>query len=373
MAASIAQAGASQAASSTSLPPANPNTPNASNPPIAEMQGLTENTVPQNVRVGFSAKGLSGLDRDMLKKRALEESDPSSKVKVEDDFVNVEPPKKMGRLKGLGLGLLTGLAHGEPGNANNILGSAIGGGTLGAVKPHGVQEILRKDEIAQTDNDINKGLKQEGEVARLSVLQAKPQQDAAELAQKSQYDIERLNIERDKAAGLINDQEANRREREADRRSRKEIAAQNRESSEKIAGMPARARPASEQKPDTSGPQADAKYKKAEEYWAEATRKEQEAEKIATTYEKDGTTYVDEGASARQKALRDEVADLKQRTRKLQEEGDSLKAKARSAPTASGYSGRTMSKANLERYAKDKGLTVEAARAQVENQGVRVQ
>lgn len=37
------------------------------------------------------------------------------------------------------------------------------------------------------------------------------------------------------------------------------------------------------------------------------------------------------------------------------------------------YAGRTMSRANLARYAKDKGLSVEEARKQVEAQGVRVQ
>jgi hypothetical protein len=231
------------------LPPPNPNLPEAPQP-IASEPGKSTNTEPQNVRVGFSAKGLSGLDRDMLKKRALEESDPSSRVKAEDEFVNIEPPKKMGRLKGLGLGILTGLAHGDPNNPNNILGSAIGGGALGAVKPHGVQEILRKDELAQTNSDIDRGLKQEEEKARLTGMQLKPQIDAAELAQKSQYDIERLNIERAKAAGLIGEQEARRQEREADRRERerhnKELERHN------LATEDIQRNPPSREKSDTS-------------------------------------------------------------------------------------------------------------------------
>ena len=41
--------------------------------------------------------------------------------------------------------------------------------------------------------------------------------------------------------------------------------------------------------------------------------------------------------------------------------------------TTQPYAGRTMTQANLERYAKDKGLSVEEARKQVELQGVRVQ
>jgi hypothetical protein len=40
---------------------------------------------------------------------------------------------------------------------------------------------------------------------------------------------------------------------------------------------------------------------------------------------------------------------------------------------AQSYAGRTMSRANLERYAKDNGLSVEDAQKQVEAQGVRVQ
>jgi hypothetical protein len=46
------------------------------------------------------------------------------------------------------------------------------------------------------------------------------------------------------------------------------------------------------------------------------------------------------------------------------------------APASTGgqsYAGRTMTRANLERYAKDKGLTVEEAQKQVEAQGVKVQ
>lgn len=44
------------------------------------------------------------------------------------------------------------------------------------------------------------------------------------------------------------------------------------------------------------------------------------------------------------------------------------------APTATQpYAGRTMSRANLEKYARDKGLSVEEAQKQVEAQGVRVQ
>ncbi|MBA2526960.1 MAG: hypothetical protein H0V18_14435 [Pyrinomonadaceae bacterium] len=42
-------------------------------------------------------------------------------------------------------------------------------------------------------------------------------------------------------------------------------------------------------------------------------------------------------------------------------------------PTRTPYTGRTMSAANLQRYARDKGLTPEQARAEVESQGIRVQ
>ena len=41
--------------------------------------------------------------------------------------------------------------------------------------------------------------------------------------------------------------------------------------------------------------------------------------------------------------------------------------------TAQPYAGRTMSQANLARYAKDKGISEDEARRQVEAQGVRVQ
>lgn len=50
------------------------------------------------------------------------------------------------------------------------------------------------------------------------------------------------------------------------------------------------------------------------------------------------------------------------------------KQKGTSQPTSqSAYAGRTMSQSNLQRYAKDKGLSIDQAKAEVEAQGVRVQ
>jgi hypothetical protein len=47
--------------------------------------------------------------------------------------------------------------------------------------------------------------------------------------------------------------------------------------------------------------------------------------------------------------------------------------KAALGQRAGSYSGRTMSRADLQRYANDKGLSVEQAKSEVESQGVRVQ
>jgi hypothetical protein len=80
-------------------------------------------------------------------------------------------------------------------------------------------------------------------------------------------------------------------------------------------------------KPDVGVEDADAKYKKAEGYWDDALRLEKEASQIVT---KDALGYDDPSAIARQRTLLDEAANLKSRTRTLQEQGDALKIKAKS-------------------------------------------
>lgn len=80
-----------------------------------------------------------------------------------------------------------------------------------------------------------------------------------------------------------------------------------------------------------------------------------------------------------------QIEDLRKQRQQLLNEandwrvkGDAARAEGESIPEATTtpsakYSGRTMSQANLERYAKDKGISIEEARKKVEGMGVRIQ
>lgn len=235
-----------------------------------ELEGQ-QSDVPTNVRVGFGAGGLHGVDRDMLKRQAQQEADPESKVTDTGDFIDIAPPRGVnekpphGLLSRLGRGASIGLASGDPDNPNSILGSLIGS-TLGSVSPRGAAKIERKYDIGQTENDITRGLKLEQEQSQLGGMRALETQRGAqpglaqqEIDRKAQYDNERLRIEEDRVHGLLTKAEADSKNRELDRKSREDVARLNRENQKAIAGMPARSRPPGE-KDDVKGP----KYRAAQ-------------------------------------------------------------------------------------------------------------
>ena len=155
------------------LPPANVNIPTDVPPPMPTgtvSEGTPNPDIgPPPPRVGYSLSGLTGVDRLLERRKAMESADPESNIRETGDFIKVEDkkPRKgfLGHLKALGEGALVGLASGDPDNPNNILGSAIGGGTLGAVSPRGEKKLLRKFEMSALDNDIARGLKLEQEGA----------------------------------------------------------------------------------------------------------------------------------------------------------------------------------------------------------------
>jgi hypothetical protein len=74
-----------------------------------------------------------------------------------------------------------------------------------------------------------------------------------------------------------------------------------------------------------------------------------------------------------QRKLREQAATWRAEGDKERAAGEAIPVRAAAQPTQQPYAGRTMTRANLERYAKDKGLTVEQAQKQVESQGVRIQ
>lgn len=123
-----------------------PPTPNQPPPP------------PTAPRIGYSTAGLSGVDRLMQRRRALEEADPESRV---TDSGEILPPEKTGRFKGAGYGLSSAVNQLNPERPMFALGQLLGGGIKGLVAPRSAAKSQRQIDIASLDNDIARGLKLE--------------------------------------------------------------------------------------------------------------------------------------------------------------------------------------------------------------------
>lgn len=193
------------------------------------LSDISEGTETRPWRAGYGAKGLVGVDRDILKRKVMDEAPPESPIQDRGDTIGygtVQPAHKS-TLRRIGEGILTGLASGAGHEPNEILGMAIGGGTASGVNPREGAEIERRFEMGKLDNDIARGLKMEGSQAELSGMKAlESQRQAAPEIAKKKFEAEAAHqlameqIERDKAAGLITQKEAEQREREATRKER---------------------------------------------------------------------------------------------------------------------------------------------------------
>lgn len=359
------------------LTPPEPATPNLD---ITGPVQPSESTSPSSKRVSFSSLGgLTGVGRLLEQRRITEAADPTSDVRIRGDNVDVTPPRMEGvnglsRWRGLGQGLKVAAQGIDPDRPMFSLGALLGGGISGLASPRSAAKESRKLDLARLDNDIARGLKLEQEQAQLGGLEAlrrqrelEPGLKAAELEQEREIANAKLEIERQKAAGEITQKEADRQQRELDRRSREGIAEANRASREKIAAS------------RTSG--ADTREAKAaaaqQEYDSllveeEAARQEKDrAYGVLDQMRKSGQPKEDiaqaeDAAKAADKNYQSYAEKKREAQRRIRENQVS-------APAAQPYAGRTMSQANLERYAKDKGLSIEEARRQVETQGVRVQ
>lgn len=341
------------------------------------------------VRIGYSTAGLTGVDKLIEKRKALEDASPESNVNVTSDFTEIEPPKHRhgikGRLKSIGEGVLTGLAMADPDNPNAILGSAIGGGGLGAVSPRGEAKLHRRFETLSTDNDIARGLKLEQEQAQIGGLQAlrhqrelEPQIQAAKLDQERELANQKLEIERQKAAGLITKNEADRQQRELDRQSREKTNAASNEARIEAARISAGGRTNSNDVRQRKGEAAQAEL----EQLVSDEQKAGEEKNRAYDYLTQLKTAV--GLDGKPAIAKEDIAEATRAAEEANKVYQSFAEKKRDAqtrvrentlstPSTSAYSGRTMSQANLQKYATDKGISVDEARKTVEAQGVRIQ
>jgi hypothetical protein len=329
-------------------------------------------------RVGYSTAGLSGLDKIRQRREALESADPESKVTTTPDFVDIGPPamkgvNQKGRFRSGLEASLSALAHVDPAMLDRhplyALGQGVGGLVGGIASPRTGAKITRHFDILDAQTDEARGLKLAQGEEQLGDIQAQRRQrelepalEAAKLDQQREIENAKLEIERQKAAGLITKEQADQRNRELDRASREKIAADRITSAEKIAGMRGTSVDAKQAKRTAKINESSALYKKADNLESEATKMEQEL-----------------GSGKRTDPFGDvakTIAEYRKEARQNRIDGDKARAEGESIPevqAAQPYSGRTMSQANLERYAKDKGLSLEDARKQVEAQGVTVQ
>lgn len=142
--------------------------PTTSNIDVSGIQPPTPNqpvtTPAPTPRIGYSMEGLSGVDRLIQRRRALEDADPESKVSDEGEIL---PPQKTGRLRGLGQGLAVAGAQADPNHPMFALGQLLGGGIGGAISPRSSAKNVRRFDTAQLDNDIARGLKLKREQVEL--------------------------------------------------------------------------------------------------------------------------------------------------------------------------------------------------------------
>jgi hypothetical protein len=344
-------------------PSIDPNTlPPTPNLPVPE---------PPSPRIGYSTRGLTGTDALMQRRRALEEADPESPVSPTGDIL---PPHKTGRLKGFGQGIGLAAAQADPDRPMYGLGQILGGGISGAISPRGSAKAARRFELGQLDNDIARGLKLEGMQADVAGTEAlrrqrelEPDIQQARIEQQREEANARLELEREKAVGTITQREYDRRQRELDRASREKIAADRIASSEKIAAS----------RPNGEGTRAAKSAAAQLEYDSllveeEAARKEKDrAYEVLNQMRNSGQPKEDVAQAENAAQLADK--NYQSYAEKKREAQRRINENKVSASSTQPYAGRTMSRVNLERYAKDKGLSIEAAQKEVEAQGVRVQ
>ena len=197
--------------------------------------------------LGPSVANRDSLDRNLALREILAQADPESDVRIRGDQIDEGPPgmagvNRKGRLRrGFGAALAA-LGNADPDRPLYSLGQGLGGLATGLISPRSGAKIERRFEINQLDDDIARGLKLKQEEAQLGGVEAlrrqrelEPVLQAEKLEQEREIQNAKLEIERQKAAGLITKQEADRQQKELDRQSRERIAEGNRASRERIA------------------------------------------------------------------------------------------------------------------------------------------
>lgn len=364
-------------------------------------------------KAGYGVGESDPLKREAARIRAMIEN-PTSNVLPGGQ---VETPHPMGRGKAALLGALFGLAQGD--RDTTLAERLAAGGTgalIGGVAPRKVQEWRRRMEVQDAQGQLatqqKLGLGQaqlESEQAETRQRQLEPEIKMIEAERKARYDAERIRIQREVAEGRKSIADANREMRQLELEERKR---HNLETERQARERPVSSEAAEGEAIATSTQEAANTLKTEldqhkgqlmeneraittkEAWWnREAARRMREAQdpnspnfnpdvKLADVLlqvKAEDPDYASGGHDTllnNTKALRDAIKDKQTEyddMLKIIRSGRAKGARGGGRPVSKSYAGRTMTRANLERYAKDKGISVEEAQRQVESMGVKVQ
>jgi hypothetical protein len=407
-----------------------PNDAPAPNAPVEQPQQ------PRGI-FGPSLAGLGKLDRDIALRNTTASADPESDVRVRGDQVDVTPPRMAGvNQKGrFRSGLEAGLAafgNADPDRPLYSLGQGLGGLVTGVASPRAGAKITRKFEQQRLDDDVSRGLKLEQEQAQLDQIRGpKMGQMSTRVVGEGEYPgIEagtEIRVRIDPRTGSITDVVGpNEKPVISDLAKRPAAGAPHYEKDADgylltiQGGRAQRVTDASGQPVQVKRGQGDEEYVEVEvngrklrvspgqalSYYGQVgeretkrdeVRAEREAKYGAAKSEYDSLVEAEKGAGEEKNRAyqvldemrksnqpKEDIAQAEQDAQKANDYYRSFGEKKKDAARrmqenkvreagAQSYAGRTMSRANLERYAKDNGLSVEDAQKQVEAQGVRVQ
>jgi hypothetical protein len=339
-------------------------------------EGRTVNPAIPPINIGASTAGQSPIARQQTLVDLMRSTPAGQKVRQHGDEIEVSPPEQSpSRVKNALVGLLLGTAQGG-------LPGGIAGAATGAIKPEAIQELLKQKHVAREEGQLERQIGLEGkqvgldtDKAQLEVARNQPELLRQKAEREAAYNNARLAIQQQAELGRITRAEADRQQRELDRRSREQIAADRIASSERAAGArgngeavrQAKASAAQEEFDQLvndergAGEEKNRAYAYLEQLKANAPKDEFSGE--LTDQAKADIRQATDAAQAADKLYQSFAEKKRDAQRRVKEN------QVNASPTVTQpYAGRTMSAANLARYAKDKGMTIEAARTKLEKE-----
>jgi hypothetical protein len=365
--------------------PVNPAMNTGTPPPPNE--GRTVNPTIPPINVGASTAGQSPIARQQTLVDLMRATPAGQKVRQHGDEIEVSPPEQSpSRVKNALVGLLLGTAQGG-------LPGGIAGAATGAIKPEMIQELLKQKHLAREEGQLERQAAIDDK--RTDTEYRRAQIDAAKEGRR-QY-VERTDgvyeISREYPNGRrVSDIPSEARAKPAASRHYFErddgvyYVDDEHPQGVKLSGVPAKPTAIDDKQQEreakrqaaqgefdqlvsderNAGDEKNRAYAYLEQLKANAPKDEFSGE--LTDQAKADIRQATDAAQAADKLYQSFAEKKRDAQRRVRENQVSA-----SLTATQPYAGRTMSAANLARYAKDKGLTVEEAQKDVESKGVRVQ